>query len=140
MIWSSILISKSSHWTDNLCLDPIIMSSVLATFKLSLLAFSQQLRLFNSGVPTVPSSHPGQVHFSTGQVMFPSHLPDGKGPCKSSANLRLNYQLLSRNGARAPVPQTHSWICGLAIGIVNFNQYKLCLPESSRLHKLSFSE
>ena len=46
----SILISKSSHWTDNLCLDPIIISSVLATFKLSLLAFSQQLRLFNSGV------------------------------------------------------------------------------------------
>ena len=50
IIWSSILISKSSHWTDNLGLDPIIMSSDLSTFKLSLLAFSQQVRLFNSVV------------------------------------------------------------------------------------------
>ena len=48
--------STSSHWADSLCLDPIIISSVLATFRLSLLAFSQQLRLFNSGVRASLSS------------------------------------------------------------------------------------
>ena len=39
-----------------LCLDPITTSSVLATFKLSLLAFGQQLRLFNSGDKASSSS------------------------------------------------------------------------------------
>ena len=38
IILSSILISISSHWAYSLCIDPIIISSVLATFKLNLLA------------------------------------------------------------------------------------------------------
>ena len=39
---SSILISISSHWAFNLCLDPITISSVLATFKLNLLGLGQR--------------------------------------------------------------------------------------------------
>ena len=56
IIWSSVLISISSHWADSLCLDAIIIGSVLATFRLRLLAFSQQLRLSNSGVTASLSS------------------------------------------------------------------------------------
>ena len=50
IVLSSILILISSHWAFNLCLDPIIISSVLATFKLNLLALSQQVRLLSSEV------------------------------------------------------------------------------------------
>ena len=45
IVLSSILISISSHWAFNLYLDPIIISSVLVTFKLNMLALSQQVRL-----------------------------------------------------------------------------------------------
>ena len=38
------------HWAFNLSLDPIIISSVLATFKLNLLALSQQVLLLSSEV------------------------------------------------------------------------------------------
>ena len=60
-IWSSDQRIASSVWVGYivqqiLCLDPIIISSVLGTFRLSLLAFSQQLRLFNSGVRASLSS------------------------------------------------------------------------------------
>ena len=44
------LVINSDYWADSLCLDLIIISSVLATFRLSFLAFSGRLRLFNSGV------------------------------------------------------------------------------------------
>ena len=50
IVLSSILISIFSHWAFNLCLDPMIISSVLATFKLNLLALSQQVRLLISEV------------------------------------------------------------------------------------------
>ena len=50
IVLSSILILISSHWAFNLYLDPIIISSVLATFKLNLLALSQQVRLLSSEV------------------------------------------------------------------------------------------
>ena len=50
IVLSSILTSISLHWAFNLCLDPIIISSVLATFKLNLLALSQQVRLLSSEV------------------------------------------------------------------------------------------
>ena len=36
------------------------------------------------------------------------------------------------------LPRTHDWTSGL--GIVNFDQSKFFLSESSRLHKLSFSQ
>ena len=48
IVLSPILMSISSHWVFNLCLDPIIISSVLATFKLNLLALNQQVRLLSS--------------------------------------------------------------------------------------------
>ena len=38
----------------------------------------------------------------------------------------------------ALLPRTHGWTHGRSI--VNFDQWKICLPESSRLHKLSFSQ
>ena len=50
IVLSSILLSISSHWVFNLCLGPIVISSVLATFKLNLLALSQQVRLLSSEV------------------------------------------------------------------------------------------
>ena len=50
---------------------------------------------------------------------------------------RLDYQPLFGKGARAP-PRTHGWTHGLSI--VNFDQWNICLPESSRLHKLSLSQ
>ena len=57
LVWSTLLIVLSSilmlipsHWAFNLCLDPIIISSVLATFKLNLMAHSQQVRLLSSEV------------------------------------------------------------------------------------------
>ena len=53
IVLSSILISISSHWAFNLCLDPIIISSVLATFKLNLLALNQQVRLLSSEVTAI---------------------------------------------------------------------------------------
>ena len=40
----------SSLWAFSLCLDPIIISSVLVTFELNLLALSQQVRLLSSEV------------------------------------------------------------------------------------------
>ena len=43
-------ISISSQWAFYLCLDPIIISSVLATFKLNLLTLSQEVRLLSSEV------------------------------------------------------------------------------------------
>ena len=49
---------------------------------------------------------------------------------------RLDYQPLFGKGARAP-PRTHGWTHGLSI--VNFDQLNICLPESSRLHKLSLA-
>ena len=56
LVWSTLLIfspsisiSISSLWVSNLCLDPIIINSVFATFRLSLFAFSQRLRLLSSG-------------------------------------------------------------------------------------------
>ena len=45
-----MLISISSDRAFSLCLDPIIISSVLATFKFNLLALSQQVRLLSSEV------------------------------------------------------------------------------------------
>ena len=66
MFLSSILITTSSFWTDSLCLNQIIISSVLATFKLSLLAFSQQLRLLNLGTKACLSS----VHVLADSVIF----------------------------------------------------------------------
>ena len=56
MIWSSILISKSSHWTDDLCLDPIIMSSVLASCILTEPVSFQSTAKVNSGVKVRLSS------------------------------------------------------------------------------------
>ena len=53
IVLSSILMSISSHWVFNLCLDPIIISSVLATFKLNLLALNQQVRLLSSEVTAI---------------------------------------------------------------------------------------
>ena len=50
IVLSSILISISSHWAFNLCPDPIVISSVLATFKLNLLTLSQHVRLLISEV------------------------------------------------------------------------------------------
>ena len=67
MISLSILIT-SLFWTDNLCLAPIIISSVLATFELSLLAFSQQLSLLSSGIKACLSS----VNVLADSVMFVS--------------------------------------------------------------------
>ena len=56
LVWSTLLIfspsisiSISSLWVSNLCLDPIIISSVFATFRLRLFAFSLRLRLLSSG-------------------------------------------------------------------------------------------
>ena len=68
MIRSLIVISTLSFWTDNLCLNPIIISSVLATFKLGLLTFSRQLRLLNSGGKVCLSS----VNVLAGSEMFVS--------------------------------------------------------------------
>ena len=51
LVWSTLLIVLSSILVliqFNLCLDPIIISSVLATFELNLLALSQQVRLLSS--------------------------------------------------------------------------------------------
>ena len=48
--------------------------------------------------------------------------------------------ITSRCSGKEPalLPRTHGWTHGLSI--VNFDQWKICLPESSRLHKLSFSQ
>ena len=48
--------------------------------------------------------------------------------------------ITSRCSGKEPalLPRTHGWTHGLSI--VNFDQWDICLPESSRLHELSFSQ
>ena len=44
----------------------------------------------NQGSKKVSSSRPGQVDFCTGQVTFPTHLPNGQGCEQAACKLSLN--------------------------------------------------
>ena len=73
--------------------------------------------------------------FIDNQVYGINSIPNEYRPVSSI--VRLDYQPLFGKGARAP-PRTHGWTHGLSI--VNFDQWNICLPESSKLHKLSPSQ